>query len=120
MIEIEHEQDRRLIQVRVAGKLTEADYDAAIPELEQAIKNSGGDLSAVIMLDDLTGISLSALWKDLKFDMRHFNDFKRIAVVGDSRMEEWGAKASTIATGAEIEFFERDEFDRARDWARAA
>lgn len=117
MIEIGHTPAKKLITLRVSGKLTARDYDRAIPEIEGALEQVGGKLNAVIELDDLRGWDLSALWKDLKFDVRHYDDFRRIAVVGQSDAEKIGAKVSGALTSAEVEFFQHDEVDDAESWA---
>ena len=117
MIEIEHGPSRDLVTIRAAGRLTAEDYDRALPELETAITNAEGKLNAVIRLEDLQGWDPVALWKDLKFDVRHYNDFERIAVVGETTSESWIARLSSVATAAEMRFFERGEEVRAQDWA---
>ena len=119
MIEIGHSPAKKLITIRVSGRLSDSDYNAAIPEIEEAIDQVGGKLNAVVELDDLRGWDLSALWKDIKFDVRHYDDFRRIAVVGQSDAEKIGAKASGAFTSAEVEFFQHDAVDDAEAWATA-
>lgn len=119
MIEIGHTPAKRLVTIRVSGKLTSKEYDTAVPEIEQAIEQSGGRLNAVVELDDMRGWDIAALWKDLKFDARHFDDFRRIAVVGGTSGEKLSAKAAGALTSADVEFFLRDQVDKAEDWAAA-
>lgn len=119
MIEIGHLPANKLVTINVSGKLTTRDYDKAIPELEQAIAAAQGALNAVIVLDDLRGWDIGALWKDLAFDVRHYDDFRRIAIVGQTDAEKAGASISSALTGAEVEFFVFDEIDDAREWAIA-
>lgn len=120
MIEIGHSPAENLVTIRASGKLTKQDYDQALPELEQAIRASGGALNAVIVVDRLKGWELEALWKDLQFDMRHYGDFERIAVVGNLPLQDWSAAAASAVTNAEVETFTVDQLDRAREWAIAA
>ncbi|KZY34341.1 hypothetical protein A3731_19280 [Roseovarius sp. HI0049] len=119
MIEIGHTPAKRLVTIRVSGKLTSKEYDTAVPEIEQAIEQSDGKLNAVVELDDMRGWDIAALWKDLKFDARHFDDFRRIAVVGASGGEKLSSKAAGALTSADVEFFLRDQVDKAEDWAAA-
>jgi len=118
MIEIEHAREADRVTIRVAGHLTGTDYDHALPELEQAIENAGGRLDALIRLEDLAGIDFAALWRDLKFDLRHYNDFRRIAVVADSGPVAALSGLAGLVTGAEIRRFAPDEEDAARRWLR--
>lgn len=117
MIEIGHKPAQNLVEIRVSGELTADDYDKAIPELEQAIEQADGALNAVVALDDLRGWDMSALWKDLKFDVKHYDDFRRIAIIGQTDAEKIGAKASSVFTSAVVEFFQLEENDEAQAWA---
>lgn len=120
MIEIQHAPTENLVTIRASGQLTTTDYDRTIPELEEAIRKADGSLNAVIHVEALKGAELGALWKDLKFDVEHLNDFRRIAVVGEGKLQEVGTRASGLLTGAKVEFFEPDASDEARRWAAAA
>ncbi|PWE32909.1 hypothetical protein DDZ14_07390 [Maritimibacter sp. 55A14] len=119
MIEIGQEPAHNLVTMRIGGELSPEDQDAATPELEQLIEGADGALNAVIILDDQKSWKLEALWKALKFDVRHHNDFRRVAVVGQTDGEKAGVGASRKLTGAEVEFFLMDELDDARAWAIA-
>lgn len=120
MIEILHDTADRLVTIRASGKLTSADYDRAIPELEEAIRKADGALNAVIIVDDLTGFELAALWKDLKFDLKHLDDFRRIAIVGRMQTMKVVTEASDLLTSAKLKFFETDRTAEASRWAIAA
>lgn len=116
MIEIEHSRD--LITVRASGKLTAEDYDAALPELEQAMDNAGVPLRLLIRLEDFHGWEIRALWSELKFDLKHRSDPGRVAVLGETAIEEWGTRLSAPFAKAEMRFFSLDCVDEALDWLR--
>ena len=120
MIEIAHTPAEKLVTIRASGTLSAEDYDRALPQLEQAIAESNEALNAVVILDALEGMDAGALWKDLRFDVKHYGDFRRIAVVGRTNVEEIAASASGLVTGADVSFFLVDALDEARDWARGA
>lgn len=115
MIAIQHDRDNYLV-CRVSGQLTEADYAAAIPELENELFLRDGPLRLMIVLEDFRGRELSALWKELKFDVRRSSDFDRIAVLGASRMADWGAHVSLPLLGSEVCYVDRAERAAARAW----
>lgn len=120
MIGIEHSSDHKFVTIRASGTLTAEDYERAIPELENAINLADGNLNALIGLENLKGWSLEALWKDLKFDVKHYNDFRRIAVVGESDTEETLTKLSGFVTGADLRYFDRKDWSEAEAWVRDA
>lgn len=118
MIRIEHDPDGFLV-CRASGKLTEADYDAAIPELENAIGLATGPMRLMIVLEDFRGWEIGALWKDLRFDLRHRNDLGRVAIIGESKTEEWIGRLSKPFFDAEIRYFDAERLDEAREWLSA-
>lgn len=119
MIEIYHFPEENLVKIEASGTLSSADYDRAIPELEEAIDRADARLNAVIHVEGLKGAEFGALWRDLKFDIEHLMDFRRMAVVGEGNLMKLGVKASNLATCANVEFFETDASDEARRWAAA-
>lgn len=119
MITIEHGEDQQIVTIRASGKLTSGDYDAAIPELEHAMKLAEGPLRMLIRLEDFSGWEMGAAWKDLKFDMRHGPDLGRIAVLGETRLEEWGTKLSAPFFGADMKFFPIEQEEDAMAWLKS-
>lgn len=115
MITIEHDHDDYLV-CRVSGRLTEADYEAAVPELENELLLRDEPLRLMIVLEDFRGWDIAALWEDLKFDIRHSSDFGRIAVLGDSKLEEWGARLSRPFLASEVRYFDLGDRAAAQAW----
>jgi hypothetical protein len=105
MIEIEHSQSGDIITLRASGTLSKADYDAALPEIENALTLAKGPLQMLIRL-----------WKDLTFDLKHRGEFGSIAVVGDTKLEEWGAWLSSFFAKSEVRYFSFEDEDDARGW----
>ncbi len=120
MIEIQHDRTDFLV-IRAAGTLTEQDYEAAVPEIEHAMKlRAGRPMRVLVLLEDFRGWELGALWQELKFDMKHGDDFGRMAVVGDSRAQEWGTKISKAFFDTEVRYFDARERDAAETWLSVA
>jgi hypothetical protein len=118
MITIEHDRDDYLV-CRVTGKLTKSDYEAAVPELENALKISQDRRNLMIVLEDFDGWDAGALWEELKFDVTHRTAFAKIAVVGDSGLAEWGTKLGDLLFSAETRYFEYDQRAAAAAWLSA-
>jgi hypothetical protein len=57
-----------------------------------------------------------ALWEDLKFDFKHFNDIERLAIVGESKWHEGMAWFCKPFTTAKVRYFGVDEAVDAREW----
>lgn len=115
MISIEHDRDNYLV-LRVSGTLTRADYEAAVPELENELQLHAAPLRLMVVLEDFRGWDIAGLWQELKFDVQHGSDFGRIAVLGDSALEEWGALLSKPFFGSEVRYFDMGDRDAASAW----
>ncbi|WP_457676415.1 STAS/SEC14 domain-containing protein [Thiolapillus sp.] len=106
-----------IFAVKVSGKLTDADYQAFLPELEALIKEHR-PISLLLELDDFHGWEPKAAWDDFRFGMKHDQDFNRIAIVGEKTWHRWMTALGNAFTEANIRFFNRDQFQEAWDWLR--
>lgn len=107
--------DGNLVELTVQGTLEHEDYEKAIPEIESATEE--GNMRMLVLLRDFSGWEPKALLDDLKFDVRHRNDFRRVAIVGEKKLEEWATKLSRPLFSGEMKYF--DDEARAREWVRA-
>ena len=118
MLTIEHDPDGYLV-CRAAGRLTRADYEAAIPVLENAIRIATAPLRIMVVLEGFQGWDIDALWQELRFDLRHRDDLGRVAILGESKLEEWLSRLSKPFFDAEIRYFDSADRTAARDWLLA-
>ncbi|MDD2767921.1 MAG: STAS/SEC14 domain-containing protein [Methylococcus sp.] len=109
----------KILGVKLSGKLHEEDYKTFIPWVENALATTG-KLSLFIRFEDFHGWDLGAAWEDLKFATQHYGDFDRIAMVGESRWQEWMAKVSRPFTQAAVKYFDVAETEQAWAWLRDA
>lgn len=114
---IELLQEGKTIIVRVSGKLTSDDYLLFTPPIETAIQQHGKLRMAVVMTD-FHGWEVAALWEDLKFDLKHFRDIERLALVGDRAWERGMAAFCKPFTTAAIRYFDVGDEAKAIAWAQ--
>ena len=69
-----------------------------------------------LQFEDFHGWDMHAAWDDLKFSLKHYFDFERIAMVGDRKWEEWMASFSKPFTKAQVKYFDRLDVDAAWTW----
>ena len=112
-LEIVHLKDLSI--VRISGKLTAEDYEKFVPEVEKQIKEFG-QLRLLVELHDFHGWTLAAVWDDISFDMKHWNDIKRLAIVGDSKWEEGMSVFCKPFTGAKVKYFDHTKLEEAKKW----
>lgn len=111
------ENDKDLIAVKFSGKLEDQDYNVLIPLLENKIQVYG-NINFYWELENFQGWDPKALWSDLKFNVKHVNHFKRVAVVGDKKWEKIMTELLSPFTNAEVRFFDLTQKDLAWVWAK--
>lgn len=107
----------RIIAVKATGKLTDADYQQFLPQLEALIQENR-PLSLLLELEDFHGWEPKAAWNDFRFGMAHDKDFKRIAIVGEKTWHKWMTRLGNAFTDASVRFFTRSQLQEAWDWLR--
>lgn len=109
--------DGKIVEVHVSGKLEKEAYEAFVPQTEALIQQHG-KLRLVVVLADFHGWDMGALWEDMKFDLKHFRDIEKLAIVGESKWEKGMTMFCKPFTTAEIKWFTHDELETAREWIK--
>ena len=114
-VQISTIKDEKFVKVHVSEKLTKEDYQHLVPEMERLIKERG-KVRLLFEMSDFHGWEASALWEDIKFDLKHFSDFDRLAVVGEKKWQEGMTHFCRPFTTAKIRYFDHSQADEARTW----
>lgn len=109
-----HAQDRT-VEVLVEGKLTREAYEKFVPTLEDSIRREG-KIRVLFVMHDFHGWTAGALWEDMKFDLAHFKDIERLAIVGEKTWQKGMAVFSKPFTKAKVRYFDLSEEQEARCW----
>ena len=86
----------RLLHVKVTGKLTKEAYEIFTPAVDEQIQEHG-KLRILLEMHDFHGWTACAFVEDLKFDVKHWKDIERLAIVGESK---WKVGHGPILFGA--------------------
>ncbi len=114
-VDLSEQNEGRILQVRVRGKLTHKDYQRFVPEFGR-LAQKHGKVSILFEMDDFHGWKTAALWDDIRFDLTYFASIKRLAMVGDKRWQKWMSSFCRPFTTAEIRYFSHAESVNARRW----
>jgi hypothetical protein len=106
-IRLNEENGGRILAFSVSGKLVKADYEYCVPEFERLLRQHG-KLRVLFDLTDFHGWDAGALWDEIKFDMKHFADIERIAVVGDKKWQYGMATFFKPFTEATAKYFDHE------------
>src|SRR6202049_2479843 len=85
-VTMQEEAGGKGLVVTLSGKTAKQDYEHFVPEVERLIRQHG-KIRMLVRLRDFHGWTLGALWEDIKFDLKHFADIERLALVGDRKWE---------------------------------
>lgn len=116
-IELHPNEDGKILRVRASGHLTKEDYEHFVPEVERLI-GQHGTVRVLFDMHEFHGWSAGALWEDIKFDLKHFGDIERLAMVGERTWEQGMAVFCKPFTKAKIRYFDRQQAEDALTWLR--
>lgn len=116
-IKIAETSHANIVKLKITGTLTTEDYALIVGELENRI-DKFNKIRLLIELHDFHGWTAGAMWEDIKFDFKHFNDIERIAIVGENKWEKGMTLFFKPFTRADVRYFNRDGRREARDWIR--
>lgn len=114
-IQLSEESDGRILVIHVTGKLVKADYAQFVTEFERRLREVG----RLRVLFDMTGFhgwDAGAAWEDIKFDVKHFADISRLAMVGDRKWQHGMAEFFSPFTKAATRYFDHAAIADARKW----
>lgn len=106
-----------LVEVHVQGTLTHEAYQAFVPVLEAGVREHG-KLRILFVMRDFHGWTAGALWDDLKLDLKHFRDVRRLALVGETKWQHGMSLFCKPFTTAKVRYFPSEELEAARAWLR--
>lgn len=118
-VDIDTRDDGKVVVVRVNGKLEKEDYERFAPKIESLIERHG-KVNMLVETHDFHGWKAGALWEDIKFDAKHFNDIEKLAIVGEKKWEKGMALFCKPFTTAKVRFFEHEHADEAERWVQGA
>lgn len=118
-IKLEEKDHGNLVEVHLSGKITKQDYEHFVPEMDRLVHDHG-KLHMLVEMHEFHGWTPRALWEDIKFDVKHFSDIERVAMVGEKKWQKGMSQFCRPFTTAKIRYFDHAEMDAAREWATAA
>lgn len=114
-IEINVLKNGKVIELNVSGKPAREDYKRFVPEVEKWIQQHG-KINILFRMHDFHGWQAGALWEDIKFDMKHFADINRLAIIGEKLWQKEMSKFCASFTTANIRYFQLVQIEEAKQW----
>jgi hypothetical protein len=114
-VKIQEQDGGKVLEIQASEKLSKADYEHFVPLVEQLIAKHG-KVRILFEMHNFHGWEAGALWADIKFDLKHFRDIERLALVGESKWEAGMATFCKPFTTAKIRYFDTKDHAQARAW----
>ncbi len=105
----------KILVVQATGKLSKADYEEFVPETERLIKEFG-KIRVLFEMHDFHGWEMAGVWADMKFDLKHFGDIERLAIVGEKAWEHGMTVFCRPFTTAKLRYFDSSKAEDATNW----
>jgi len=118
-VNLVEKSDGKVLEVHVSGRLTGEDYKHFVPRFEQLL-HQHGKLRLLFEMTDFHGWDAQALWNDIKFDVKHFSDIERVAMVGEKTWQQWMAAFCKPFTTAGVRYFDKADTTKAQAWLEEA
>ena len=117
-IGIERDNNNIFLKLKAVGKLTHEDYKYMVPMIEGTIIGIRDvEIDALIDIREFNGWGdIEAVWDDFKFGLDHRKEFKKIAMIGDSKWQSMMAKVISLFMEGEVKFFHNEE--SGMEWLR--
>ncbi|MEQ9618476.1 MAG: STAS/SEC14 domain-containing protein [Deltaproteobacteria bacterium] len=118
MLEIIPFEEGNIIGFRLKGRIEDEEFDEALGMIEEKLKNHE-KLRVYAEVEKVGGMSVNTLMKDIHFNLRHWRDFEKEAVVSDKGwIETWVKFASRLFPHIEVRHFSFEEKEEAMEWVR--
>ena len=118
-IQLREENAKRILVIRIGGKLAKADYIKFVLHFERLVLLRG-KLRVLFDMTGFRGWDAAVFWDDIKFDLKHFTDVVRIAMIGDHNWQLCLATFCQPFTIAPVRYFGRGDAVGAREWLGVA
>ncbi len=87
MIEYVGEDLEGMVAVRITNTISQKDYEALIAEIEKKIAQFG-KINFYLEIREGVRWNAKSFWSDMNFNLKHAQDIRKVAFVGDNQFEE--------------------------------
>ena len=111
--------ETKTVEMAVNGRITRADYDTAVDQMQTFI-DAQGTVKFIEIVHSFDGFDPSVIWPGVKFDFRNISHISHVAIVSDIGWLGPISKAAGALMPTKLRTFTLAELDKAREWAKAA
>ena len=105
-----------LIAVEIDGHIEKKDYDKVTPLIDKSVREFG-KVRLYILITKIEGIEPQAFVEDVKTYFKHFRDFEKIAVVGNSKWQKFWLELAAPFVSGKLKYFTHEQMIDAQTWS---
>jgi hypothetical protein len=105
-----------VLAIEAVGEVTHEDYRTILIPKAEAMMVKGPIKMIYVIGKEFSGYNLEALWDDGAFGIKHWRDFRRIAVVADQAWMRAAISMFAPFFSAELRLFNLSELSAAKEW----
>ncbi|MDX2470551.1 MAG: STAS/SEC14 domain-containing protein [SAR324 cluster bacterium] len=109
------ESSDKVLGFHISGKISTAEIDEIILDLETAIKKQGS-IRLLVHMKDWAGMEAMAAFDDFHFLVHHIKNIEVLAVIGDKYWEKLILGIGALFVSTRSKYFEEDEITFAWSW----
>lgn len=103
--------------VHATGEVRDEDFEKVLTPLLNEMANNHGRINFLLVLDTkVSNFTWGALWKDLKLGLRHYRQWKKIAIVTDQKGVKLFSYVFRLILPDKSKCFPLDKLDEALRW----
>ena len=115
MLSYKEYDNAQAVEIVLKGRVSTEEFDSAASKLEAFIQRHG-QVRVLEIIKDFEGMDAVAFWHDIKFSLRHLNDFSRMAVVCNPDTHHLWSSLVAPFMSCTVEHFVPGQEEAARDW----
>lgn len=115
MLSYKEYDNAQAVEIVLKGRVSTEEFDSVASKLEAFIQRHG-QVRVLEIIKDFEGMDAVAFWHDIKFSLRHLNDFSRMAVVCNPDTHHLWSSLVAPFMSCTVEHFVPGQEETARDW----
>jgi len=106
-----------VVGIHAIGEVTDDDYEQVLMPLLDEMVRRQGEINYILILEtNVSNFTMAAWWRDLNLMLKHFTQWKKIAVVTDQKGVEWFSDVFRFFIPGKSRGFSLDKLDEAVQW----
>jgi len=106
-----------VVGIRAIGEVDKEDYQKVlIPRMEELAERQGKINYLLVLETDVTNFSALAWWQDFRLGLKHFSQWKKVAIVTDQKGVQWITDTASHFIPGESRGYALSELDEAIKW----